>query len=186
MMKAIDAAKEEGDSLGGVVEIRVKGLPVGLGSHVQWDRKLDARLAFALMSIQAVKGVEIGEGFGSAALQGSQMHDEIYFDENRGFHRITNHAGGIEGGISNGEEMIIRCAVKPIPTLMKPLQTVDMISHEPVSASTERSDTCAVPAAAVTAEMVTLFTIAQAFLETFGHDSFEEMKRCWKPSMLIP
>ncbi|MDW7671040.1 MAG: chorismate synthase [Bacillota bacterium] len=182
MMKAIDQASAEGDSLGGVVEVRVKGIPVGLGSHVQWDRKLDARLAYALMSIQAIKGVEIGDGFQSAKKPGSQVHDEIFYDENHGFYRKTNHAGGIEGGISNGEEVIIRCVMKPIPTLMKSLKTVDMRSHLPYDAAKERSDTCAVPAAAVVAEGTALFVIAQAFMETFGHDSLEEMKRCWKPS----
>ncbi|SMP68157.1 chorismate synthase [Anoxynatronum buryatiense] len=182
MMAAIDQAKAQGDSLGGVVEVRVKGLPVGLGSHVQWDRKLDARLAYALMSIQAVKGVEIGDGFETARRPGSQVHDEIYHDKDRGIHRKTNHAGGIEGGMSNGEELVVRCGVKPIPTLMQPLQTIDMRTKEPFEAVKERSDTCAVPAAAVVAELVTLFVVAQAFLETFGRDSFEEMKRCWKPS----
>lgn len=183
MMQAIDEAKVKGDSLGGIVEVRVKGLPVGLGSHVQWDRKLDARLAYALMSIQAIKGVEIGDGFDIASKSGSLAHDEIFYEEDRGFYRKTNHAGGIEGGMTNGEELVVRCAMKPIPTLMTPLQTVDMNTRQPYSAAKERSDTCAVPAAAVVAELVTLFTLAQAFMETFGRDSFEEMKRCWKPSM---
>lgn len=182
MMLAIDEAKAAGDTLGGILEVRVKGLPVGLGSHVQWDRKLDARLAAALMSVQAVKGVEIGEGFQSATRPGSQVHDEIYYSKDRGHYRKTNHAGGVEGGMSNGEELVVRCAMKPIPTLMKPLKTVDLDTHEPYEAAKERSDTCAVPAAAVVAEMVTLFTLAQAFMETFGKDSLEEMKRCWKPS----
>lgn len=181
MMKAIDQAKAAGDSLGGVVEVRVKGLPVGLGSHVQWDRRLDAQLAAALMSIQAIKGVEIGDGFLSAARPGSQVHDEIHYSEDKGFYRKTNHAGGIEGGMSNGEELVVRCGMKPIPTLMKPLNTVDLETHQPYEAVKERSDTCAVPAAAVVAELVTVFTLAQAFMETFGKDSLEEMKRCWKP-----
>lgn len=181
MMKAIDQAKEEGDTLGGVVEVRVKGVPVGLGSHVHWDRKLDARLAFALMSIQGIRGVEIGGGFELAAMPGSLVHDEIDHTDGRGFFRKTNRAGGIEGGISNGEEVVIRCAMKPIPTLMKPLATVDVVSKEKVSASKERSDTCAVPAAAVVAEMVVLFTLAQEWMIVYGKDSFKEMKKCGKP-----
>jgi len=181
MMQAIDLAKATGDSLGGIVEVRVKGLPVGLGSHVQWDRRLDAQLAAALMSIQAIKGVEIGDGFLSATKPGSQVHDEIYYGEERGYYRKTNHAGGIEGGMSNGEELVVRCGMKPIPTLMKPLNTVDLETRQPYEAAKERSDTCAVPAAAVVAELVTVFTLAQAFMETFGKDSLEEMKRCWKP-----
>lgn len=180
MMDAIDQAKAAGDSLGGIVEVRVKGLPVGLGSHVQWDRKLDAQLAAALMSIQAIKGVEFGDGFLSAAKPGSQVHDEIYYSEKKGYYRTTNHAGGIEGGMSNGEELVVRCAMKPIPTLMKPLKTVDIDTHKPYDAVKERSDTCAVPAAAVVAELVTVFTLAQAFMDVFGKDSLEEMKRCWK------
>ncbi len=181
MMEAIDQAKASGDSLGGIMEVRVKGLPVGLGSHVQWDRKLDAQLAAALMSIQAIKGVEFGDGFLSAAKPGSQVHDEVCYSEEKGYYRTTNHAGGIEGGMSNGEELVVRCAMKPIPTLMKPLKTVDIDTHEPYDAVKERSDTCAVPAAAVVAELVTVFTLAQAFMEVFGKDSLEEMKRCWKP-----
>jgi len=181
MMRAIDNAKTAGDSLGGIVEVRVKSVPVGLGSHVQWDRRLDAQLAAALMSIQAIKGVEIGDGFLTAAQPGSQVHDQIYHSEEKGYYRQTNHAGGIEGGMSNGEELVVRCAMKPIPTLMKPLKTVDMDTHEPYDAVKERSDTCAVPAAAVVAELVTVFTLAQAFMETYGKDSLEEMKRCWKP-----
>ena len=181
MMQEIDDAAARGDSLGGVIEVQVRGVPVGLGSHVQWDRKLDARLAYALMSIQAIKGVEVGDGFAAAEKSGSLVHDEIYHEEHRGYFRKTNHAGGIEGGISNGETLILRCAMKPIPTLMQPLRTVNINSKEPYMAAKERSDTCAVPAAAVVAEMVTLFVLGQAFMETFGRDSFEEMKRCWKP-----
>ncbi len=181
MIEVIDEAKAAGDSLGGIVEVRVKGLPRGLGSHVQWDRKLDTQLAAALMSIQAIKGVEIGDGFLSATKPGSQVHDEIYYSEKNGYYRMTNHAGGIEGGMSNGEELVVRCAMKPIPTLMKPLNTVDIDTHESYEAVKERSDTCAVPAAAVVAELVTVFTLAQAFMEVFGKDSLEEMRRCWKP-----
>jgi len=184
-MKAlIDSIKEEGDSLGGIVEVVVTGVPVGLGSHVQWDRKLDARLTCAVMGIQAIKGVEIGAGFNTARLPGSKVHDAIYFDSSRitsgettGFFRKTNNAGGIEGGISNGEEIIVRAAMKPIPTLYKPLKSVDIITKEPFEAAVERSDVCAVPAASVVAEAVVAIEIANAFLEKFGGDSMEETWR---------
>lgn len=181
-MKAhIDAMKSAGDSVGGVVEVIASGVPVGLGSHVQWDRKLDARLAMALMSIQAIKGVEIGSGFAAAAAPGSRVHDEIYYApagaENPGFYRRTNNAGGIEGGISNGEEIVVRAAMKPIPTLYKPLKTVDLQSREAVEATVERSDVCAVPAASVVAEAVVAIELATAFLEKFGGDSLTEIRR---------
>jgi len=184
-MKAlIDKMKEAGDTVGGIVEVIVSGVPAGLGSHVQWDRKLDARLAMALMSIQAIKGVEVGAGFATAATPGSQVHDEIYYDsarvprgESTGFYRKTNNAGGIEGGISNGEEIMVRAAMKPIPTLYKPLGSVDIDTKEPIEATVERSDVCAVPAAAVVAEAVVAIEIAGAFLEKFGGDSMEEIWR---------
>jgi len=144
MIAAIDRAREAGDSLGGVVEVAVLGAPVGLGSHVQWDRRLDCRLAAAVMSIQAFKGVEIGLGFEAARLPGSQVHDEIGFDGKR-FVRHTNRAGGVEGGMTNGEPIVLRGAMKPIPTLYKPLQTVDLKTKQPFQATVERSDVCAVP-----------------------------------------
>ncbi len=176
-MKAlIDRAKEEGDSLGGLFEVIVTGVPVGLGSHVQYDRRLDGRLASALMSIQAIKGVEIGLGLRAAELPGSQVHDEIFYDPSRGFYRETNRAGGIEGGITNGEPIIVRAAMKPIPTLYKPLRSVDLITKEPYEASVERSDVCAVPAAAVVGEAVIAFEMARVLREKFGGDSLEEMK----------
>lgn len=178
MKKHIDAMKSAGDSVGGVVEIAVCGAPPGLGSYVQWDRKLDARLAMALMSIQAIKGVEIGIGFAAAAAPGSQVHDEITYNGEEGaFHRATNRAGGIEGGMSNGEDIILRAAMKPIPTLYTPLSTVDINSKETVSAAVERSDVCAVPAASVVAEAVVAIEIASAFLEKFGNDSMLETRR---------
>lgn len=177
MVKAIDDAKTQGDSLGGVVEVVAAGLPPGLGSHVAWDRKLDGLLAQALMSVQSVKGVEIGLGFEAAARQGSQVHDEIFHQPGRGFYRQTNRAGGLEGGMTNGEPLLVRLAFKPISTLYRPLVTVDMATHEAVQASVERSDTCAVPAGAVIAEAVTAFTLAQAFLEKFGGDSLGEFLR---------
>jgi len=184
MKQVIDAAKAEGDTVGGVIEVQVVGVPPGLGSHVQWDRKLDARLAMALMSIQAIKGVEVGIGFDAARNPGSQVHDELFYDAGRletgGFgpyYRTSNRAGGIEGGMSNGETIVLRAAMKPIPTLYKPLKSVDMQTHEPFEAAVERSDTCAVPAALVVAEAVVAIEIASAFLEKFGGDSLMEIAR---------
>ncbi len=183
-MKAlIDAVRGKGDTIGGIVEVVVTGVPVGLGSHVQWDRKLDARLAMSLMSIQAIKGVEIGAGFDVARRPGSEIHDELHYDDchrdtpQGGFYRQTNNAGGIEGGISNGEPIVMRAAMKPIPTLYKPLRSVDIESKEAFEATVERSDVCAVPAAAVVAEAVAAIEIANAFLEKFGGDSIAELQR---------
>jgi len=184
MIALIDQAKAAGDSLGGVVEVRVTGVPVGLGSHVQWDRRLDARLAGAVMSIQAFKGVEVGAGFAAARTPGSRVHDEIFFDPQRvsrgeqsGFYRQTNRAGGLEGGISNGEEIVVRGAMKPIPTLYTPLKSVDIITKEPFEATVERSDVCAVPAASVVAEAVVAIEVANAFMDKFGGDSIAETAR---------
>jgi chorismate synthase len=184
MKKAIDSAKASGDTLGGVFEVQVIGCPPGLGSYAHWDRKLDARLAMALMSIQAIKGVEVGLGFGVAGRPGSQVHDEIFHDDARmkagaatAYYRSTNNAGGIEGGMSNGEPIVVRAAMKPIPTLYKPLRSVDMKTHEPFEAAVERSDTCAVPAALVVAEAVVAIEIVIAFLEKFGGDSLVEIRR---------
>lgn len=177
MIAAIDKARADGDSLGGVFEIRAAGVPPGLGSYVQWDRKLDARLAAALMSIQAVKGVEVGLGFTAAARTGSQVQDEIFYEGGRGFYRQTNRAGGIEGGMSNGEEIVLRAAMKPIPTLYRPLRSVDLVSKKPFAASVERSDVCAVPAACVVGEAVTAWELACACLDKFGGDSMDELRR---------
>lgn len=177
MKRRIDEAQAAGDSLGGIFEVVVSGAPVGLGSHVHWDRKLDARLAMALMSIQAMKGVEVGSGFGVANKPGSQVHDEIFWTPKSGFFRKTNNAGGIEGGMSNGEVITLRAAMKPIPTLMKPLRSVDLETKKPFKASVERSDVCAVPAAAVVGEAVVAFEIAASMTEKFGGDSIDEMKR---------
>ncbi|MEG6585544.1 chorismate synthase [Dendrosporobacter sp. 1207_IL3150] len=171
MKQAIRDAKERGDTLGGIFEIAVLNTMPGLGSHVQWDRRLDTRISAAMMSIQAIKGVEIGEGFGYANLLGSQAHDEIFYNDELGYYRKTNHAGGLEGGMSNGEPIIIRAVMKPIPTLMTPLASVDVLSHEQVMANTERSDVCAVSAAAVVGEAMTAIVIAEALLEKFGGDS---------------
>ncbi|GEN34233.1 chorismate synthase [Aneurinibacillus danicus] len=176
MMDLIDKAKADGDSLGGVVEVRAEGLPVGLGSHVQWDRKLDGRLAQAIMSIQAFKGVEIGIGFEAAARPGSQVHDEIILDEQGNYSRKTNRAGGLEGGMTTGMPVVVRGVMKPIPTLYKPLNSIDIDTKEPFAASIERSDSCAVPAASVVAEAVVCWTLADALCEKFAGDSLEEMK----------
>lgn len=176
MIEAIDQAKEAGDSLGGIVEVVVLGAPVGLGSHAQWDRRLDGRLAGAVMSIQAFKGVEIGLGFEGGRRPGSQVHDEIYYQGDQ-FFRKTNRAGGLEGGMTNGAPIVVRGAMKPIPTLYKPLQTVDMRTKDAFAAVVERSDVCAVPAAAVVAEAVVAIEIAQAVLEKFGGDAMEEIRQ---------
>ena len=175
MEERIRAAKEVGDTVGGIFEVCVRGVPVGLGSHIQWDRRLDARLAAALRSIQAVKGVEVGEGFRYAALPGSLAHDEMYADEAKQVYRRTNHAGGIEGGMSNGEDILLRAVMKPIPTLMKPLCTVDILTRKAVSAAKERSDVCAVPASSVVGEAMTALVLAGEMREKFGGDSMEEV-----------
>jgi len=177
MKRRIDEARAAGDSLGGVFEIMVANAPIGLGSHVHWDRKLDGKLAAALMSIQAIKGVEVGAGFGAANKPGSQVHDEIFWNKKEGFFHKTNMAGGIEGGTSNGETITLRAAMKPIPTLYKPLRSVDMLFMKPFKASIERSDVCAVPAAGVVGEAAVACELASAMLEKFGGDSIDEMKR---------
>lgn len=178
MVQKIEEAKRKGDTLGGVFEVIVIGIPPGLGSYSQWDRRLSARLAFALMSIQAMKGVEIGMGFEAARRFGSEVHDEIFYDKDkRSFYRKTNNAGGIEGGISNGQPIVMRVAMKPISTLYSPLKSVDFLTKEPFEASVERSDICTVPAAAVIGEAVAAFELAFAMIEKFGGDSLREMKR---------
>ncbi|MDP4096645.1 chorismate synthase [Paenibacillus sp. P96] len=172
----IDEIKKEGDSVGGIVECIVEGVPIGLGSHVQYDRKLDARIAQGVMSINAFKGVEIGIGFEAGHLRGSQVHDEILHTEDRGYHRRTNRLGGFEGGMTNGMPVVVRGVMKPIPTLYKPLQSVDIDTKEAFTAQVERSDACAVPAASVVMEHVVAWEIAKALLEKFGGDSIEEMR----------
>lgn len=174
MMRLIDEARSRGTSLGGVFEVVALNLPIGLGSYVQWDCKLDGRLAQAIMSIQAIKGVEIGLGFDGARRFGFETHDEIFYEEGR-FTRKTNRAGGLEGGMSNGEPIVVRGAMKPIATQYAPMASVDLRTKEPFRASVERSDICAVPAAAVVGEGVVAFEIARAFCEKFGGDSLEEM-----------
>ncbi|EGL82861.1 chorismate synthase [Caldalkalibacillus thermarum TA2.A1] len=176
MMQVIDKAKAEGDSVGGIVEVIVYGVPVGLGSHVHWDRKLDGRLGQAVLSIQAFKGVEIGIGFEAGKRFGSQVQDEIAWSRERGYYRKTNRLGGLEGGMTNGMPIVIRGVMKPIPTLYKPLQSVDIDTKQPFEASVERSDSCAVPAACVVMENVVAWEVARAFCEKFGHDHIFEMK----------
>jgi chorismate synthase len=180
MIDAIDAAKGAGDTLGGVVEVVARGVPAGLGSHVSWDRKLDGRLAGALMSIQAIKGVEVGLGFEAAARPGSRVHDAIVLDgsgRGGGYGRVGNNAGGLEGGISTGQPIVLRAAMKPISTLMQPLRTVDLRTGEPAEAVRERSDVCAVPAAGVVAEAMVALVLADALLEKVGGDSLAEVRR---------
>jgi chorismate synthase len=181
MIKRIDAAKAEGNTLGGIAEVICDGVPVGLGSHVSWDRKLDGRLAAALMSIPAVKAVEIGLGVECARRKGSDVHDEIDPDESNvkagRVRRRTNRAGGMEGGISNGEQIVLRASMKPISTLMRPLGTIEMKTRERAEAVAERSDVTAVPAMGVIAEAMTAFILAQALLEKFGGDSLGETRR---------
>ena len=178
--KLMDNAKKGGDTLGGVIEIQATGVPVGLGSHVHWDRRLDGRLAQAVMAIPAVKGVEIGMGFGVAAAPGSKVHDEISYGKDKGFSHKTNNAGGIEGGISNGEPIIVRAAIKPIATLKKPLRSVDLASKKAAEALVERSDTCAVEPAAVVGEAAVAIELACAFLDKFGGDSMEDVAAAYK------
>ena len=179
MIAAIDEAKEAGDTVGGVFEVVARGVPVGLGSYVHWDRKLDGLIGQAMLSINAMKGVEIGSGFESIGLRGSQVHDVIEpFDpsQKRTWRRATNRAGGIEGGMSNGEDIVVRVAVKPISTLAKPLPSVDMDTGEKIQAHYERSDVCQVPPAGIVGEAMMAIVLADAFLEKFGGDHIEETK----------
>jgi chorismate synthase len=177
MIEAIDAAKGQGDTIGGVFEVIAIGVPIGLGSHVHWDRKLDANLARALMSIQAMKGVEVGLGFEAARRFGSQVHDEILPAQEGVFTRAGNNAGGFEGGMTNGQPVVVRVAMKPLSTLMKPMRSVDIQTGQEVKATVERSDVCATPAAAVIGEAVVAVELAKAFLDKFGGDSVRELKR---------
>lgn len=177
MMAAIDEAKADGDSVGGIFEVVATGVPIGLGSHVHWDRRLDGKIAQAMMSINAVKGVEIGAGFVAAGLRGSEAQDII---EPRPWHHITNQAGGIEGGMSNGEPIVVRAAVKPIATLARPLPSADLRTKEVVAAHYERSDVCVVPAAGVIGEAMLAIVLADAFLEKFGGDHLKETLRNYR------
>ncbi|MCX7918568.1 MAG: chorismate synthase [bacterium] len=176
MQEIIDTAKEHGNTVGGIFEILVDGLPIGLGSYTQWDNRLDGRLAQAIMSIPAIKGVEFGAGFAVANKFGSQVHDAIYYEQGK-FFRKTNNAGGLEGGVTTGERLVIRAVMKPISTLMQPLDSVDLVSKEKTVAATERSDVCAVPSAAVVGESMVAIELANAMCEKFGGDSLPEMKQ---------
>ncbi|MDO7681980.1 MAG: chorismate synthase [Pirellulales bacterium] len=182
----IDRVGKDGDTLGGIVEVRVDGLPIGLGTHTQWDRKLDGQLAQAVMAVQAIKGVEIGMGFETARRPGSEVHDPIHYDESErtkptlGFVRPTNNAGGLEAGITNGQPLVIRAAMKPISTLRKPLDSVNLRTKQSESAAYERSDVCAVSACSVIVENVVAFSMAAALVDKFGGDSIEEMRARWK------
>jgi chorismate synthase len=183
MVARIDAATDAGDTLGGVVELVARGVVVGVGSHVSWDRRLDGRLAAALMALPAVKGVEVGRGFALAALPGSAAHDEIAratgpeATRAGGFARATNRAGGLEGGMTNGEPLVLRVAMKPLSTLMRPLRSVDLATGQPAAAQSERSDVCVVPALGVVGEAAVALTLADGYAEKFGGDSLAEMRR---------
>ena len=183
LKKLIDEVGKEGDTLGGIVEVTVEGLPFGLGTHAQWDRKLDGRLAQAVMAVQAIKGVEIGLGFEAARRRGSEVHDPIGYDESQkesptiGYVRPSNNAGGLEAGMTNGQPLVVRAAKKPISTLRKPLDSIDLNSKESVVASYERSDICAISAASVIVECVVAFEVACALIDKFGGDSLAEMKQ---------
>jgi len=183
MLALIQKASEEGETLGGVFELRAFHVPVGLGSYVQWDRRLDAGLAEAVMSIPGIKGVQIGLGFHGAGLSGSRVHDAIYYDRFKGFYRQTNRAGGVEGGVSNGETVIVSAAMKPIPTLLRPLPSVHFISKRSTEAAVERSDVTAVPAASVIGESMVALVLARHMCEKFGGDTMDEMERNFRGYM---
>jgi chorismate synthase len=175
MVAEIDRLRRENESLGGVFEVQAFGLVPGLGSHVSWEQRLDGRLAMAICSIQAVKGVSIGDGFSVAGVPGSEAHDEIFYSAERGYYRTTNRAGGLEGGMTNGSPLIVRGAMKPLPTLTKPLQSVDTETHEPAQALRERTDSCTVPAAGVVGEAMVAFVLADACREKFGGDHIDDV-----------
>lgn len=179
ILSAIDKAKEKGDTLGGILEVIGKNIPIGLGSYVNWDRKIDGKIAYGIMSIPGIKGIEFGLGFKTASRPGSQVHDEIYHDGKR-FFRKTNNAGGMEAGVTNGEDIVFRAVMKPIPTLRKALRTVDIRTKEGVVAQFERSDVCAVPAASIVAENILAYILANEMVLKFGGDSLEEMKENFK------
>ena len=174
-LKILEAIKNK-DTVGGVFEVRAKGVPLGLGSYAQPDRRLDGRLAQIIMSIPGIKAVEIGLGLGYAVSFGSEVHDAIYYNKNKGYFRKTNNAGGIEGGISNGEDIIIRACMKPISTLMKPLESINIATNKPAKAAIERSDICVVEAAGVVAESACAYILADAMLEKFGSDALKDIK----------
>jgi chorismate synthase len=175
MVREIDKLRKENESLGGVFEVRVFGLLPGLGSHISWEERLDGRLAMAICSIQALKGVAIGDGFTVAGLPGSQAHDEIFYSEARGYYRETNHSGGLEGGMTTGCPLVVRGAMKPLPTLTKPLRSVDTETHAPAAALRERTDSCTVPAAGVVGEAMVALVLADAYRRKFGGDHIDDV-----------
>ncbi len=176
MVAEIDRLRKANESLGGVFEVRAFGLVPGLGSHVSWEERLDGRLAQAMLSIQAIKAVAIGDGFEVAGLPGSQAHDEIFYDEDHGYYRTTNRAGGVEGGMTNGDALVVRGSMKPLPTLTKPLRSVDIATHEPAQALRERTDSCTVPAAGVVGEAMVAFVLADAYRRKFGGDHIDDVR----------
>ena len=180
MIQTIKQASKNGDTLGGKFKVIAENVPIGLGSHTQWDLKLDGRLAQSLMSIQAIKAVEVGLGAGFAQILGSLAHDEIFYSNKNGFYRTTNRAGGIEGGISNGQDIEITCTMKPIPSLVKQLKSVNIHTKKTEKAEAIRSDVCAVPAAGVVSEAAVAYELAKAMVEKFGGDSLEDMKHNYK------
>jgi chorismate synthase len=175
MVAEIDKLRKANESLGGVFEVRAFGLVPGLGSHVSWEERLDGRLGQAVMSIQAIKAVAIGDGFEIGGVPGSQAHDEIFYDQPRGYYRRTNRAGGVEGGMSTGSPLVVRAVMKPLPTLTKPLQSVDIATHEPAEALRERTDSCTVPAAGVVGEAMVAFVLADAYRRKFGGDHIDDV-----------
>lgn len=176
MVAEIDALRKANESLGGVFEVRAFGLVPGLGSHVSWEERLDGRLGQAILSIQAIKAVAIGDGFEIAGVPGSRAHDEIFWDEERGYRRETNRAGGVEGGMSTGSTLVVRGSMKPLPTLTKPLRSVDIATHEPAEALRERTDSCTVPAAGVVGEAMVAFVLADAYRSKFGGDHIDDVR----------
>jgi chorismate synthase len=176
MVAEIDALRKANESLGGVFEVRAFGLVPGLGSHVSWETRLDGRLGQAILSIQAIKAVSIGDGFEVAGVPGSQAHDEIFYDDGRGYYRNTNRAGGVEGGMTTGAPLVVRASMKPLPTLTKPLKSVDIATHEPAEALRERTDSCTVPAAGVVGEAMVAFVLANAYRRKFGGDHIDDVQ----------
>jgi chorismate synthase len=176
MVAEINRLRKENESLGGVFEVRAFGLVPGLGSHVSWEERLDGRLGQAVLSIQAIKAVSIGDGIEVAGLPGSQAHDEIFYDQSRGYYRETNRAGGVEGGMTNGDPLVVRASMKPLPTLTKPLRSVDIATHEPAEALRERTDSCTVPAAGVVGEAMVAFVLADAYRRKFGGDHIDDVR----------
>src|SRR5947208_1366708 len=177
MVAEIDRLRKQNESLGGVFEVRAFGVVPGLGSHVSWEQRLDGRLGQAILSIQAIKAVSIGDGIEVAGLPGSQAHDEIFYDTDAGYYRETNRAGGLEGGMTNGSPLVVRASMKPLPTLTKPLRSVDIATHEPAAALRERTDSCTVPAAAVVGEAMVAFVLADAYRRQFGGDHIDDVRR---------